>query len=195
MVIAFYGQPMNLMVVDAATGLTVWENTEDKSFRVTASPVAGPDGTLYTVSGATQVRAFEIETGHVKWDSPLNQTRCMATPALANGRLYVSSGDGTLHALDADSGQVLWTQSVGEGLASYTPYVRGKLGAVASPVVVGEIVYVGAADGVLHAFNSETGEKVWQHDFKIPTLSTPAVSGTGLWIGTCDGYLHAFSST
>jgi outer membrane protein assembly factor BamB len=192
-VIGFYGQPMNLMVVDAATGQTVWENSEDKSFRVTASPVVGQDGTVYTVSGRTLIRAFEIETGQVKWDSPLDQTRCMATPALSDGRLYVPSGSGTLHALDATSGQVLWCQTVGEGLASYTPYVRGGLGAVASPVVVGKTVYAGAADGILHAFDADSGEKVWQHDFEMPTLSTPAVSGSGLWTGTCDGYVHAFS--
>ena len=193
-VIGFYGQPMNLMVVNAATGKTVWENSEDKAFRVTASPVVGQDGTLYTVSGRTQIRAFEIETGRVKWDTSLEHTRCMATLALADGRLYVPSGDGTLQALDAESGRVIWTQTVGEGLASYTPYVRGGPGAVASPVVVGNTVYAGAADGVLHAFDAETGEQVWQHDFGIPTLSTPAVSGSGLWTGTCDGYLHAFSS-
>ncbi|MBT4889196.1 MAG: PQQ-binding-like beta-propeller repeat protein [Candidatus Latescibacteria bacterium] len=50
-------------------------------------------------------------------------------------------------------------------------------------------------DLVLHAFDAETGEQVWQHNFETPTLSAPAVSGTGLWTGTCDGYLHAFSGS
>ncbi|MCZ6636044.1 MAG: PQQ-binding-like beta-propeller repeat protein [bacterium] len=192
-VIGFYGQPTNLVVVDAATGRTVWANDEDKSFRVTASPVVGADGTIYAVSGRTQVRAFEAETGRVEWDASLDQTRCMATPALAEDRLFVPSGDGVLHALDTASGQVLWTWEVGESLASYTPYVRGGHGALVSPVVVGQTVYVGAADGVLYALDIETGQAVWQHDFGVPTLSSPAVSGSGLWTGTCDGFVHAFS--
>ena len=193
--VGFYGQRTNLAVLEAETGSTIWENTEDKSFRITASPAIGEDGIVYTVGGDTLVRAFAVETGLQKWEAPLARTRCMATPALAKGRLFVPTGDGTLHALDASTGREVWTWQSGEGKASYSPYVRGGMGAAASPVVVGETVYLGAADGCLYALDCATGRDTWHHEMSSPTMSSPAVSGSGLWTGTCDGYLHAFSGS
>jgi outer membrane protein assembly factor BamB len=66
---------------------------------------------------------------------------------------------------------------------------------VASPVVVGKIVYVGTADGVLYGLTADTGQVVWQYDLETPILSSPAVSGSGLWTGASDGFVYAFSGS
>lgn len=192
-VVAFYGQPTNLVVLDKMSGKTIWKNDEDKAFRVSSTPVVAPDGTVYVISGRSLVRAFDVRTGTPLWESSLDRTRCAASPALSAGRLYVPTGDGTLHALDVKSGRVVWNWEAQEGLASFSPYVRGGKGQVSSPAVTDRFVFFGSADGHLYALNADSGEVAWSHNLGTPMLSSPVVSGNGLWIGACDGTVNAFS--
>ena len=192
-IVAFHGQKLHLAVLESESGRTVWALERPGSVRMNATPVVGPDGTVYTVSGGNEVRAFDLETGTAKWTVELKKARCGSAPALGRDRLYVPSGVGTLHALDARDGTVQWVWTGGEGLASFTPFVRGGKGVVGSPAVAGETVYVGCADGGLYALDAVTGAEVWRYDLGAPTLSAPEVSGTGLWTCSCDGFVYAFS--
>jgi len=191
-VIAFYGELMNLAVLEAATGKTIWLNEEEKTHRVSTSPVIAPDGTIFVVSGRSCVRAFDIWTREIVWETPLEKTRCGASPALSGCRLLVPSGDGTVTALDPSDGLVLWEWESQEGLGSFTPYIRGGKGAVSSPAVSDQYLYLGSADGHLYALDVSSGSAVWSHDLGMPTLSSPILSGDGLWMGSCDGTIHAF---
>ena len=192
-VIAFYGQPTNLLVVEKETGRTIWQNEEHKKFRISTTPVIASDGSIYVVSGASLVRSFDVRTGNVLWKSDLGRTRCVASPALSNDLLMVPTGQGTLHALDAVSGQEVWSWEAKDSLASFSPYTRGGKGQVSSPVVVNEFVFFGSADGHLYALDVQTGNEVWCHNLGVPTLSSPVASGSGLWLGSCNGMIHAFS--
>ena len=147
-----------------------------------STPVVDEDGAIYTVSGGA-ARAFDLETGEVKWEFPFTPNRIHATPALAEGRLFVGTGAGTLHALDAKSGGEVWRwDTTGDG-ALFTPYVRKGEVTLTSPVVAGGCVYIGAANGFLYALNTATGNCVWQYNLKVPLAAPPAISGNGLWIG------------
>lgn len=192
-VIALRGPLTNLLAVEKDTGRTIWANEEHKRFRTSTTPVVGPDGSIYVVSGPCLVRSFDIRTGNVLWRSDLGRTRCVASPALTDGTLLVPTGDGTLHALDATSGEEVWRwEETKDSLASFSPNIRGGRGSLSSPVVVNGSVYVGSADGHLYALDVEMGTEVWSYDLGVPTLSSPVVSGTGLWLGTCNGTVHAF---
>ena len=124
-VVGFYGQPTNLMVLDAATGKTVWTKTEGKPYDIYSTPVIDEDGTIYTVS-AGAVRAYDLETGALKWEAPFTLNRVRATPALAEGRLFVCTGSGTLHALEAGCGRELWRSGVHAGTRRCLPLTRVK---------------------------------------------------------------------
>ena len=194
LILAFHGQPVNLGVLEASSGKTVWLSDEEKTHRTNTTPVIGPDGTIYTVSGKSFVRAFDIQTGDVKWDCALDKTRCAASPAFSDGVLYVPTGEGTLTAMDATTGQIGWTWEGEAGLGSFSPYVRGGKGALSSPVVTNRFCFFGSADGHLYGLDVGSGEVAWSHDLDIPTLSSPILSGDGLWTGSCDGMTHAFKA-
>ena len=193
-VVAFYGQPINLTVLDAATGETVWVKAEGKPCDIYSTPVIDEDGTIYTVS-ASAVRAYGLESGTIKWEAPFTLNRGRATPALAEGRLFVCTGNGTLHALEATSGREMWKWGACGNAPLFTPYAREGGVTLASPVVAGNCVYVAAANGYLYALDTATGTCVWKHNLEVPLSAPPAISGNRLWVGGCDGFVYAFVSS
>ena len=48
---------------------------------------------------------------------------------------------------------------------------------LSSPAISGDLIYVGANDGMLHALDRESGHSRWDFDFGVPVASCPAVSG------------------
>ncbi|MEM4729172.1 MAG: PQQ-binding-like beta-propeller repeat protein [Thermoplasmata archaeon] len=64
-----------------------------------------------------------------------------------------------------------------------------------SPVVVGDVVYIGSEDGCLYALNRSTGALLWKARTGGPILSSPAVASGNIYIGSDDGGLHAFNLT
>ena len=90
-----------------------------------------------------------------------------------------------------EGGADVWRRTVGPELADAFPFAEGP-SAGGSPVLVGDVVWVGGMDGVLYALNAATGKVLWQSFLGAPTLSTPAVSGDALFIGATDGTIHAF---
>ena len=100
-----------------------------------------------------------------------------------------------LYALDANSGAEVWRWAAGGDGALFTPYVREGAVTLTSPVVAGDCVYVGAANGYLYALDTATGTCVWQYDLKVPLAAPPTISGNGLWVGGCDGFVYAFASS
>jgi uncharacterized repeat protein (TIGR01451 family) len=65
----------------------------------------------------------------------------------------------------------------------------------ASPVVVGDTVYLGSTDGKLYALNSSTGNKVWYARTGGPICAAAAVSGGYVYVGSDDGYLHCYHTS
>ena len=193
-VVAFYAQPTNLAVLDAATGKTVWIRAEGKPYDIYSTPVIGEDGTIYAVS-ANAIRAYNLETGALEWEAPFMLNRVCATPALAEGRLFVCTGSGTLHALEAGCGKELWKWGACGNAPLFTPFAREGGVTLASPVVAGNYVYIAAANGYLYALDTATGTCVWGHNLKIPLAAPLAISGNGLWVGGCDGFVYAFASS
>jgi len=190
--VAFYTQPTNLAVLDAATGETLWCIEEGKSHHMYATPVLDPGGRVYAVSGGA-VRAFRLEDGALLWETPIALGRNQATPALAEGRLFIATGQGQVQALDAATGQLLWTWEAATDRPLFTPYVRYGKTTLATPVVAGDFVYLGGADGYVYMLDTKTGACVWQYDLGVPLAAAPALSGNGLWVGGCDGWVYAFA--
>jgi outer membrane protein assembly factor BamB len=78
------------------------------------------------------------------------------TPTLSNGRVYTFGATGIVNALDASNGAVVWSRNAASEAAMKIP----TWGFASSPLVVGDLVIVGAA-GRLVAYDLATGAPRW----------------------------------
>ena len=86
---------------------------------------------------------------------------------VANGRLFTMGHDGqkrggneTVYCLDAKTGKPIWTDSYKAPLVDYLH----EGGPCATPTVDGNAVYAISKHGLLHAYQANTGKKVWSKD-------------------------------
>jgi outer membrane protein assembly factor BamB len=67
---------------------------------------------------------------------------------------------------------------------------RGRVDS--SPVVVGERVYLGSADGRLYGLELATGKKLWEYEAGGSFVASPAVAAGKLVIANQDGTVYCF---
>jgi len=115
------------------------------------------------------VRALDRKTGKEIWKAgwegamtvlPIGSSMgswIRATPAHDGEQLYVAGMRDVLVCLDAASGAERWRADFHERYGTPIP----ELGFVCSPLVVGEAVYVQAADSVIRV-NKATGQSEWR---------------------------------
>ncbi len=70
-------------------------------------------------------------------------------------RVYIGTGSGKLYAFESEYGRLLWETQLG-GAVTSRPLVVQHLG----------MLYVGAADGAIHALDLKTGKRHWLYKTK-----------------------------
>jgi outer membrane protein assembly factor BamB len=167
--------------LSATSGHASWNQSE--AGLASTSPEAD-DGTVYVgtssgyAGGAGGVYALSASDGQVLWQYPGDEFGLAA----AGGTIYVAAYTG-LEALDAAGGrvggQLLWTYS-GDGTDT--------------PVVAGRTVYVGSADGKVHALDTGSGAVRWTWGTGIPVKTSLAVAGGTVYVGAANGTVYALST-
>lgn len=165
-----------LIAFDRETGEEVW-SAEREDFRGWSTPVlietAGRRELV--LNGHTGAKAYAPATGQELWHSPAGRGRGSPTVAFANGLLHFVEGrrGGTIYAVhpggngDVAATHRLWSQ----------PRRGGR--DLPSPLVIGKHVLVATMDGILHCYESPTGEVLWRQ--RLPgTYSASPVSYDGL---------------
>jgi hypothetical protein len=147
-----------------ATGRQEWSLAQPAvSVRVSSPTVA--DGLVHVGFGDLFVRAVDAETGTLAWEEPVRGVFSpLSVPAHAEGDLFIADLSGTLYRLDGRTGETSWDFQFPSRV------VRG------SPLVAGDVVYVGLDDGTLAAVEIATGDLVWSTRFREGPIGalTPA---------------------
>lgn len=147
---------------------------------VVSSPAVTKDGTIVVATTNGRVAALRDGGGAVKWNVVLDGDG-IASPVIAsNGRIYVSGGGSTLVELEPESGAKMWQAPMGAALRYIS--VGGD-----------DTIYVGAADGTLHALTQDGAEK-WSFAAGGPISGAPAVYAGTAYVGSEDKKLHAVST-
>lgn len=117
------------------------------------------NGKFYAVQSSTTSFSdlWSFSAGDAIWSSP----------AISNGLVAFGADDETIYVLDAATGAVKWSARTGGDVRS-SPAIW--TGGVAGTPIVGGVLYVGGADGILYAFG---GEKPPLPDLRVENMSYP----------------------
>lgn len=190
--IAAFNRTLGVASASATTGAAGWSIKDGRSVAVNASPVI-ENGIVYLVSAAGAVSAATLDTGSTIWARNVTpganewHYSVTATPALAGGRLFVATQWDDLVALDAASGAELWRVPAADGVLSFTHYRDAQAAWAASPVVTGDIVWIGGLDGRLRALATDDGRELWSTQLGAPITSAVAPTGDSLVVASYDG--------
>lgn len=147
-----------LYALEAATGREIWRSVG--SARWFTTPLIA-EGLVFTCPSENAIRALNLTTGSLEWETQLSPQREdqiskleTGAKAYAEGLLYVSIWNGTdekggVLALEASSGAQLWHFQM-EDIGAYTP------------IVANGVVYVtGWQSKKLYALDARTGGLLW----------------------------------
>jgi len=142
--------------LDAASGRSIWSITTD--LQISGGPGVGEDVVLVGTSNAELV-AFDISNGAEKWRARLS-SEVLSVPKAAAGIAVVHTIDGKLFGFDVATGKQVWIYD------RSTPILT--LHGSSSPVISGETVICGFANGKLTMLDLSTGELLWEVSVAAP---------------------------
>jgi len=175
----FVGASDGLYALNPADGSLKWKSATGSAC---ASPVVGTDGTVYVVAADGYLYAFNPATGTQKWTIWVEPLSC---PAIgADGTLYCCRLDGYyIAAIDPVTGTVSTSHAFGGSKMVTAPLIDAN-----------GIVYVGASDHKLYAFNSADLSLKWSYALPGTIASSLSIDATGtIYVGSTDGNLYAIA--
>jgi outer membrane protein assembly factor BamB len=176
-VVYFGCRDSNFYALDAATGAKRWAFNNKGSW-VIGSPAVKDGKVYFATSDTATFYALDAKTGNSLFSLNYKQWPLFSSPAIAGDVAYIGSHEGKLFAIDLKSQKTAWTfvtdGSKKNGAAwtkadgtpnyeaaftdsFYDDMVAGvqkllTVGAIlSSPVVAGDTIYVGSADGNVYA--------------------------------------------
>ncbi|WP_164512288.1 PQQ-like beta-propeller repeat protein [Oceaniglobus ichthyenteri] len=154
---------------------------------ITGDPVVSGDR-VYAGSPSGRTVAVDLTTGDTLWSATEG---AMGPVIVAGGAVFAVSDKAELVRLDAETGTRVWGTELPffvKAAARSRKAIVGNYG----PVLAGGQLWVGSGDGLLRAFNPETGAETGRVALPDGAASAPIVAGRTLYIVSQDGMLHAF---
>jgi len=190
-ILADVQQDSFLAALDAETGETVWR-VERNDVPTWGAPTVVESGgrKQIVVNGWRHLGGYDFETGEELWKLEGGGDIPVPTPVFGGGLIYFTSAHGGLSPIYAvrpeargdislDEGQ-----TANEGVAWSVP--RG--GAyMATPLYYEGLLYVLRDNGVLSAYEAETGERIYQKrvgDGRTGFTASPIIAGGKLYISS-----------
>jgi outer membrane protein assembly factor BamB len=159
--------------IDVKTGVNRWKMERPKAANWTSATVFGETVALQSSKGLTGVDPL---TGKVVWNYT-DGASTIPSAAVTQKAIYVPSNGITALVPEADSTTQLWRA---EKLKPGT----------ASPLVLGNALYLVNGTGVLVKAALATGDELWKLRLKGPFSGSPVASGDHLFIASEQGDLQ-----
>jgi outer membrane protein assembly factor BamB len=184
---------------DPRTGAERWATIDACTLSAAAAPVG--DGPIaHLVSGAGLRCTVEIASGDTGAWGPLDREgfewayEVAATPALGRGTLIAVTQFGEAFAFDVASETLRWARPVGRVAAIHAAHYRAATASLAgSPVIAGDVAWLGTADGEVIAIELATGRDRARLKVGAPVLSGLAIAGDSLVVASYDGTVRLYS--
>ena len=146
-----------ITALDKRTGDVLWKTDRNERTTWFSPIVVENDGNPQVVTtGTNRVRSYDLATGKLLWDGDGLTRNAIPSPVAANGYVYLMSGfrGNVLQAVSLTSatGDISDSDAIVWEFDRDTPYVPSPL------LAEGIIYFLKKNDGILSAFNTETGE-------------------------------------
>lgn len=153
------------------SGTVKWRYNMTFGMPVVASPVIGPDRTIYAADTAGFVHAI-TPSGAQKWApknmlGPINSSPMLSKDGM---HLYVGNDAMQFRALSTADGSEKWLSILSIGSTA-----TGTIGADGT-------IYVGSNLGKLYAINPQDGSKKWELQLNSNVIASPSFTPSGLLI-------------
>ena len=153
---------------------------------VSSWPGLAADSTNAYLADGNNVYAVRLSDGVKVWQYPTSAgtPKFFATPVLtSDGQLLVGSAgtDDALYSLDPTTGKEKWA----------APFTGAKDKWIASPLVVGDMIYTANNDGTLYVLKLATGELQWSLPISHSLWAAPVSNGKLIFITSLDHFLYA----
>ncbi|MFM1943673.1 MAG: hypothetical protein RI897_2655 [Verrucomicrobiota bacterium] len=170
----------DLVAYDPRTGKELWRVACLEDVEVAVSP-SYADGVVYACAEYMALTAIDAKTHEVLWQNE-DLIPGICTPLVVNGLMFFGLSETGIVCLDAKTGEELWHEETDEVI-------------FASPVLVGENVYMVDQMGGLHIFKAsrEGYEEVGAPVVGEEVYASPAVVGDALFIRGAE-HLYRFGS-
>jgi outer membrane protein assembly factor BamB len=171
--------------LDKLTGQTVWKKDRDidygtqdgdlkKAFSTPA--VIEVDGKPELVSpAAVATTAYDPLTGEQLWRVYHGGMNAAERPLYGHGRVFLTTGDGGIHLFAVRP----------EGTGDITRNIDWKAGKGVpghpSPILVGDLLYMGSEGGIVTALEARTGALVWQQRLDGQFWASPICADSRLY--------------
>ncbi|MEX2271049.1 MAG: PQQ-binding-like beta-propeller repeat protein [Vicinamibacterales bacterium] len=148
---------------DLSTGKEVWRTMREDEIPTWGTPTIakGPNGDEIVTNG-TKVRGYDAKTGALLWTLGPNSEITVGTPVVEGGIAYITGGYPpvrTVYAVKVGSRGDL-TMPKGTTSTDAIQWSNNEGTYIPSPIVYRGILYLFNNNGILTAFNAETGERV-----------------------------------
>ena len=146
-----------ITALDKRTGDVLWKTDRDERTTWSSPVIVEHDGKAQVITtGTKRVRSYDLETGEIVWDGDGLTPNSIPSPVAANGYVYLMSGfRGNafrgVHLAEA-TGDITGSDAVVWEYNQDTPYVPSPL------LYKGIIYFLKSNNGILTAFNVETGQ-------------------------------------
>lgn len=179
---------------DALTGEKLWQVEKDGIRHRSSSAVM--QGDVFYLASDHSLFLMETKTGRILTQKQLPFSVNVASSPLVTDKeiIFGTAAEGIV-ALNRDTWEEKWRYRTGEDLIYTAPYFRNPSSTVeVSPVLMGNMVVVGGADGVLYGLDKESGAVLWRHATGAPVLAAVSVSGNMMFAADYGGNVYAFEA-
>lgn len=150
---------------DLASGREVWKTMRPDEIPTWGTPTIakGPKGDEVVTNG-TKVRGYDAKTGALLWTLGPNSEITVGTPVVDGGLAFITGGYPpvrTIYAVKIGSRGDL-TMPKGQTSSAAIQWSNNEGTYIPSPIVYRGILYMFNNNGILNAFNAETGARVFR---------------------------------
>jgi|GEM_PF-385612 len=178
---------------DLATGKEIWRTNREDEVPQWATPtiVTGGKAGDELVTNGTKVRGYDPKTGKLRWTLGPNSLITIATPVAGPDLVYVTGGYMPVRPIYAIRPGASGDISLANGAASSDAVAWSNLEGtyIPTPIVYRGLLYVLSINGVLTAYDAQTGERVYRSRVGAGGAfsASPVAADGRLYIASEDG--------